>query len=217
MGAGSCASIAPMSTDESTRDSTRAKPLPREITGNQVVAWNVAWLRREAGMTQLELAARLGWPQNRVSEAERSWNGKRTREFDAHTIIALALALGVTVNALFLPPLDDGQDCAYLIRPPGYDDDLSMGELLAITITDMDEDTEIMASYRRRLLDAVGRYLGDGWRDEVAGWLRRVTGVEALREGVTRLRGLHASLLASASDVGEWADALDRAAEEEPG
>ena len=41
--------------------------LPRRlVTVNQIVALNIAWLRRQAGLTQEELGDLLGWPQNKL-------------------------------------------------------------------------------------------------------------------------------------------------------
>ncbi len=208
-------SIARMSADIASENDTEPGAPTRHVTVNQIVAWNIAWLRREADLKQEELGELLGWPQNKVSEAERSWNGKRTREFDAETLIALAMALEVPVNAFFLPPHDDGQDVTYMIRPAGQAEDRGMGDMMKFAITDTDGDTEIMASYRRRLLGAVGKYLGEGWRSDVARWLRRAVGREAIREGAYSMRGLRASLLALAEDVDAWYGALEQAAGEE--
>ena len=163
----------------------RASPGPdglpvRRVTVNQIVAWNIAWLRREAEMTQRDLGDEIGWSNVSVSEAERSWDGKRTREFDADTLAALALAFGVPITAFFLPPLDDGRKVNYVIRPLGQEDEIGMDGLLALSIVDTDEQTNVMASYRRRLLSAVGKYLGEVWREEVARWLKRIVGHRAL-------------------------------------
>ena len=188
----------------------------RLITVNQVAAWNIAWFRREAGLTQEELGELLGWPQNKVSEAERSWNGKRTREFDADELIALSLALGVPLNALFLPPLDDSRDAVYLIRPEGQDEDMGMADLLgAVLYGEADNDSEAMRSYRRRLLGQVGQYHGEDWRDEVARWLRSTEGPEALMERALRMHGDRARLLADADDLAAWAGAFEKAARED--
>lgn len=187
----------------------------RKITVNQVVAWNIAYFRHEAGLTQQELAGRLGWPQNRISEAEVSWKGKRTREFDAHTLIALALALGVPLIALFLPPLDDGKDAAYLFRPPGWGEDLGMADLVGVIIygTEDADDTEARAAYGRRLIGQVAEYLGEEWRDEVTRWRLRVEGPEALKERALRMRAESARLQADAADLGAWAEALEKTAD----
>jgi hypothetical protein len=165
-------------------------------------------------MTQQVLAAYLGWPQNKVSEAERSWNGKRTREFDAQELIALSLALGVPLNAFFLPPLDDGTDVIYRFRPPGAEDDLGMGDLLAASISDSDAGTSAMNGYRRRLLNAAGHYLSPGWQAEIAQWLKR-TGPEVPQEARTGC-GQSAPAVAAADDLGQ-ADAALKAADEEEG
>lgn len=187
----------------------------RLITVNQVVAWNIAWLRREATLRQEDLAERLGWPQNKVSEAERSWNGKRTREFDAHTLVSLAAALDVPVTALFLPPLDDGQGVTYVIRPEGQDEDWDMGDLMSLAMPDNDEGGEVVAAYRRRLVETVGRYLGPEWQKEVARWLRRTFGRNALAEGAGAIRALIASMLTEVARLGSFADALEEAVKEE--
>jgi transcriptional regulator with XRE-family HTH domain len=202
-----------MSADIKSRNDTETSTPTRLVTANQVVAWNIAWLRREAGLTQEALAERLGWPQNKVSEAERSWNGKRTREFDAQTLIGLAMALGVPMAAFLLPPMDDS--AVYVIRPPGQEEDCDLGDMLAYSITDLDEDTSVMGAYRQRLLSAVGKYLGEDWRREVARWLKRIVGAERVREAAFRLRGLHALLTDLTPEVIAWAEALEDDAGEE--
>lgn len=188
----------------------------RRITVNQVVAWNLAFWRHEAGLTQTQLGILIGWTNTAVSEAERSWDGKRTREFDAHTLIALALALDIPLNALFLPPLDDGRDAAYLTGLPGQIGDIDMAGLLAAVLYgDPDDDSGIMASYRRRLLGQVGQYHGDDWRDEVAQWLVYTEGPAKVTELMLRMQGDRARLQADADDLGAWADAFGKAMREE--
>jgi transcriptional regulator with XRE-family HTH domain len=73
------------------------------VTADQVVAWNLAWYRRAAGMTQRELEEELGWKPGRASEAERSWDSGRTREFNAQLLADLATILGIPVAGLFNP------------------------------------------------------------------------------------------------------------------
>lgn len=75
------------------------RPMP-----NQVIAWNMAYFRKSAKMTQEQLGEWLGWTNVAVSAAERSWDGKRVRKFDADEITAIAEVLDVPVAALFLPP-----------------------------------------------------------------------------------------------------------------
>jgi len=82
------------------------------LTPNQVVAFNLALTRRERGLTQAQfcdlLAPYLGvkWSPAVLSAAERSVDGKRVREFDADTIVAIARALGLSVGQLMAPPPD---------------------------------------------------------------------------------------------------------------
>lgn len=206
-----------MSTDGKSENDTEPGAPARLVTVNQVVAWNIAWYRREAGLKQKELGDLLGWPQNKVSEAERSWNGERTREFDAQTLAALSMALGVPAGAFFLPPLDDGRPDRYVIRPPGQHGDLGMEALMDILVSYSDNKGGAAAGYRRRLLGAVGRYLDKDWAAEVAEWLRPLIGREGLLEGAMRLRGERATILAAAgSSAGvleDLAAALTDAAE----
>jgi transcriptional regulator with XRE-family HTH domain len=202
-----------MEPDRTSEGSTEHDAPGRLITVNQVVAWNLAWLRREAGLTQEGLGDLLGWPQNKVSEAERSWNGRRTREFSAQDLAAMAMALGVPIAAFFLPPLDDS--AVWVIRPPGQYEDCGMGDLLAYAMTDIDEETPVIAAYRQRLLAAVGNYLGDGWRAEVGRWLKRIVGGERMREGAFRLEGLRAMLADCSREVSAWVQAIKEDAGEE--
>lgn len=198
-----------MSTDGKSENDTESGTPARLVTVNQVVAWNIAWYRREAGLTQQELAGLLGWPQNKVSEAERSRDGKRTREFDAQTLAGLSLALGVPVGAFFLPPLDDGKPARYVIRPPGQREDLGMEVLMTMLVSYSDNPGAAAAGYRRRLLGATGRYLDEDWMAEVAEWSKPLVGREALIEGAMRLRGACETILASLASAGDSADVLE--------
>ena len=74
------------------------------ITPNQAVAWNVSFYRKAAGLTQEELGGRLGWSGPVVSAAERSWVSARIRQFTADDMAAIAVALGIPVLALLIPP-----------------------------------------------------------------------------------------------------------------
>src|SRR3954470_302298 len=100
-----------MSKDDGTSGGggTRRRPSPppvREITPNMLVALNMAKWRQAAGLTQDQLGERLGgWNKTAVSAAERSWDGKRVRQFDADLIVRLAFILEVPITAFFLPPL----------------------------------------------------------------------------------------------------------------
>jgi excisionase family DNA binding protein len=64
--------------------------------------WRVRRLREEAGLTQLELAARSGLTHETISRLEHG-----QREPHARTLLALAQALGTT-PAAFVSPLELG-------------------------------------------------------------------------------------------------------------
>jgi len=185
-------------------------------TINQIVAWNIAWFRKAAGLTQEELGRRVGRSKRNISADERSWDGGHTREFNAHEIVNYAVALGVPIGAFFLPPEDDGRDVRYLFHPHEQGADcMGMADLMAAGLSDSEDDSEAMSAYRRRFLNASARYLDEGWQDEIASWLRPLKGPEALEEGAYRLRGQREQLLASATWLGEMADALEKAREKE--
>ena len=79
-----------------------------------LVSYNLARFRRAAGLTQKELGAALGgWSEASVSIAERGWDGRRIRKFDADEIARIAMVLGIPVIALLLPPEDAGTAVDY--------------------------------------------------------------------------------------------------------
>lgn len=129
---------------------------------NQVVAWNMAALRKAAGLTQAELGERIGWSYTTVSAAERSWDGKRIREFDADQLAAIAGILGVPLLALFLPP-PEGKPS------PG------MAELLRRVLPESATDSPAMDAYRERLADAARLYLDPVEAGDLLAYLRDMT------------------------------------------
>jgi len=186
------------------RNGTDNTSTPRVITVNQAVAWNLAYYRMTAGLTQQELGARIGWSGAAVSEAERSWDGKRTREFDADILIAIARALEVPVNAFFLPPEMPG----LAFRPPGADADLGMGDLLFAVIAGSDDEHDAMDAYRRRMLAAAAIYLDSGWETWLATWRVPLMDREARAEAARRIRALRDTILSGASAILGSADIL---------
>lgn len=110
------------------------------ITPNRLVAYNLAYWRKVAGLTQAELAERLNrndpskpWTNASVSAAERSWDGKRVRQFDADLLFSLATIFGIPMLAFFLPPEDDGVKQRYLIdmpHPHGLNECMTMWDVL---------------------------------------------------------------------------------------
>lgn len=85
----------------------------RRWTASQVVAHNLTLARELRGLTQTEVADRLGrftgasWSQATVAQAEGSVAGRRVRQFTANELVALARTFDLPVLFFFLPP-DDG-------------------------------------------------------------------------------------------------------------
>ena len=75
----------------------------RWVTVNSIVALNLAFFRKAAGLKQEELAERLGWGKTTVSTAERSWNAKRVRSFSVEDLIGIAAALEIPVACPGVP------------------------------------------------------------------------------------------------------------------
>lgn len=126
----------------------------QSVTINQVVGYNMSWYRKKAGLTQEDLGQRLGgWTKVAVSAAERSWDGKRIRKFDADELVAIARALGIPVPALFLPPDNAGTAVKYELAG-------SSGNLQATLLTDLlpyflptsGDESPVMAAFRNRLM-----------------------------------------------------------------
>ena len=136
---------------DAARQVSREADLPeRKVTINQLVGHNLACYRKAAGLTQEELGKRLGgWTKVAVSAAERSWDGRRVRKFDADELMALATALGVPITAFFLPPEDAGTGVRYVLDGPGFPDLIS---LLPGTTPPRDGDSRPMQAYRKRLM-----------------------------------------------------------------
>lgn len=183
----------------------------RHITLNQVVAYNMAYYRKVAGLTQDELADRLfgwtskPWTKVAVSAAERSWDGKRIRQFDADLIFGLSQALKVPVTAFFMPPDIDGVNERYLIDPPhkgNYTDEdvekvkhrpiepsvcMNMYDLILFALSNAidDEASPGMRAYSSRLVTAYALYFGDEAPPE---YLEGLTERELLIERAERIR-----------------------------
>ncbi len=165
-------------------------------TVNQIVAWNVAYYRKAAGITQEQLGELIGRTKRNVSADERSWDGGHTREFNAHELATLAAALDVPIGALFLPPVDDEVTVRYQWHPHDKDPDcLDMAYLMAMIMPDSTSDSRAMDAYRRRLDAAVRHYLPPMWSDEVARWRSTMTEREINAEAADELRGEREVLL----------------------
>lgn len=186
-----------------------APQLPvRHVSINQVVAWNMAYFRRAAGITQEELGERLGGrPKTAISADERSWDGKRTREFDAQAITELAVALGVPILALFLPPEDDAIDEHYVFRPG--DENATMTDLMAAVVPDTGYDTPVMDAYRKRLEATVTFYTNPEFAAQVARFLREATDAEIRADRAAQIRDNQNQLLGIAAMLGEIAEVIE--------
>jgi transcriptional regulator with XRE-family HTH domain len=163
-----------------------AEGRPRLVTMNQIVAWNMAWYRHEAKMTQQDVGEYLGWTARTVSEAERSWESGRTREFDAQLLTDLAIIFGVPVVAFFLPPEGEDAEGLHFADPAG--DPRSMTDLMWLAMHDLGEDEHpALTAYRRRLRAAHSRYLDAHWAEESARYLDPVTDESLMEDRIALL------------------------------
>jgi transcriptional regulator with XRE-family HTH domain len=86
---------------------------PGQADLNEIVAYNFRAARELRGWTQDETAQALEGllgqrlPQASISAIERAYEGDRRREFDAHEILAFALAFDLPMVWFFLPPPKD--------------------------------------------------------------------------------------------------------------
>jgi transcriptional regulator with XRE-family HTH domain len=83
---------------------------PWDLAPNQVVAYNLARARESRGWSQEEAGRRLEpylgttWSKATFSQAERSIDPGRSRNFSADEIVAFARCFGYPVTWFFLPP-----------------------------------------------------------------------------------------------------------------
>jgi transcriptional regulator with XRE-family HTH domain len=187
-----------------------------QVTINQIVAWNMAWLRKAAALTQAQLGERLGgWSVAAVSAAERSWDGRRVREFDANTLLALAEAFGVPIVALFLPPTGDGVETRYVWHAHEQDADCrDMADLAARLLPDSEEESHVMDAYRARLVAVSARYLEPDWDEDVRAWMSESTTAGIRRGRLRRIQWQREALLSAADDLGKIAEAIEGASSE---
>jgi hypothetical protein len=117
------------------------------LTPGQVVAYNLARARGLRGWSQQQAAIRLEpylgvrWSNVVLSAAERSYTGKRVRQFTADEVVAFAQAFGLPVVWFFLPPGADAdeEDALYpLVCPskegPNEENILNPNELLRLAL-----------------------------------------------------------------------------------
>jgi transcriptional regulator with XRE-family HTH domain len=197
-------------------DDEETDSLPRrQVTVDQVVAWNIAWYRRAAGLTQEQLGERLGgWSKVAVSAAERSVAESRDRRrFDAQTLTELSIALGIPILALFLPPEDDGVGEHYVFRVSDGGADASMTDLMQVVLPDTGDRTTVLDKYRHRLQAAVTYYMDPGFGEQVARFMREATDDELRADRAARLRQRQAEAEAMAAEFADIAEALEEMGE----
>jgi transcriptional regulator with XRE-family HTH domain len=157
----------------------------RWVTVNSIVALNLAFFRKAAGLKQEELAERLGWGKTTVSTAERSWNAKRVRSFSVEDLIGIAAALEIPVAALFLPPEDHGVAFRYVLDMPGGRA-ADVLDLLSYVFPGYGGDSPAMDAYRKRVI-AVGG-IGRSETEEVERIIRLATEQAQQAAGETHAR-----------------------------
>jgi transcriptional regulator with XRE-family HTH domain len=180
-------------------------PPAEKVTVDQLVALNIRHWRNVAGITQAELGERLGWSAANVSAAERSVDPARdARRFDAQTLTELALALGIPLAALFLPPDDDGERASYRFTAAGRT--WGMGDLVGLVVMpDTTDDSALMEAYRARF-NAAARRAGSGPAYErlVSQWAAGNPGISAA--AAEELRDTAARLTKIADSIAPEAD-----------
>jgi transcriptional regulator with XRE-family HTH domain len=162
-----------------------------------LVAYNLAFFRKAARLTQEELGEALGgWTKVAVSAAERSWDGKRIRQFDADLIADIATQLGVPIAAMFLPPADDGIRYRYRIfseHEPG--EQLTMRDIFPFVMSDPPPaDTPVLRAYEERFVSAVGRYLDSEAAEELATRLKELANEQQFAQALRDARRNRAHL-----------------------
>lgn len=202
--------------DENGSTQQQGQPPGQYVTIDQVVAWNLAWYRNQAGLTQQELAELVGTSKGAISEMERSWNGKRPREFKAQFLASAAAKLGIPLMALYLPPFDEddedeAKDSRYWFTASDGQcgDPLGMKDLLILTMPDNDDRTAVMDAYRYRLRLQVDRLLDSGWAEDVARWQQVREDRATLARRAARLRFTEETLRSAMADAAAQAAAIE--------
>jgi transcriptional regulator with XRE-family HTH domain len=172
-------------SDPSAADKPR---LPeRRVTISQLVAYNLGFFRRAAGIDQRKIGESLGWSAASVSAAERSWESKRTKVFDADEVMHIAAALHVPLAALFLPPEDHGTAVRYVVHWRERED-IDFSDLQQYVFPGRGSESPAMDAYRQRLIAArAGRQQPTGPPESLEHFLKLdfpVSLEEALRRKV---------------------------------
>jgi transcriptional regulator with XRE-family HTH domain len=180
---------------------------PRRVTPDQVAAWNMAYWRKKAGLTQRQLGERIGWTHTAVSDAEKTWHGEGTRKFTADLLLPVAAALGVPLTALLLPPEDAGP----------YEVTLEGGTtaLMELIMPDLDDKTAVLEAYRERMQRAAVTWLAPDMASDIIRLLGVIDDKEFAdlfaRITATRLRAMTADVKAAMEVLGDLADRIEEA------
>ena len=167
---------------------------------NEIVAYNFRAARELHGWTQDETAQALEGllgqrlPQASISAIERAYEGDRRREFDAHEILAFALAFDLPMMWFFLPPPGDHRGLHHTTN--------IVSELYGIVFG---REDQLEPLYQRL------RQLGIDEPTEVDRTIENVTGKPS-RARQTSYRERRKEMLLAL--LNQYTDDVDRAAEE---
>jgi transcriptional regulator with XRE-family HTH domain len=205
---------------DDTHGDRAAGPPEREVTPNMLVAYNMTRWRKACGMTQEQLGAELGgWTKGAVSAAERSWEGRRVRKFDADELAALAAIFDIPVPAFFMPPDDDGEAARYVIRRG--EAVVPMDEHFAFLMPEPDWEpgSPAAVAYRQAVITATAKYVGgeEAVEDLAASLAGLAAGeelkgaLEDARANFAAIHGIFPVLNALLEENAMTQDALERA------
>jgi transcriptional regulator with XRE-family HTH domain len=143
-----------------------------ELAPNDIVSLNMAYYRQAAGLSQQQLAEKLGWVKQVVSAAERTWEGRRKRNFTADDLAELTAFFHIPVSALFVPPPGVTVSVPVPAAPDpespvmdAYRKRLAEAGLSGTEVADADELSRQATAFREYC---------DQWRGELVGMLERL-------------------------------------------
>ncbi len=111
--------------------------MPDTISVSQLVGYNLTRIRKALGLSQEQAAERLApflgarWSKTVYSLAERSYDGKRIRQFTAAELAAFALGFGVPAWYFYLPPKPEDRNADGVVVGERF---ISWGGLFDIVI-----------------------------------------------------------------------------------
>lgn len=133
-----------------------------QVTPDQVVAANLRYYRQQARLTLAELGEMLGLSVKNMSAIEVSADPSRPpRRFTAENLLRIAVALGIPVTALLLPPPDDGVNHRYLVSTGAELLDAPSYAAHIDPAPDPDDDRPAAQAYGRRWEALTGSGYGE--------------------------------------------------------